>query len=139
MTFITHLMTLIFVGVPIVVMVWIYSWVSRADVVEGQVVGFEVMTNNEGGNRYKPKVVYEIDGEIQGFTSSWAANFIGLRVGETVKVLVSRNRKLTAIASYMELYGLPIFSIVLFLFLRLGSVIYQYSEVIFHFLHPQLA
>ncbi|BDM77158.1 hypothetical protein AM10699_00320 [Acaryochloris marina MBIC10699] len=119
-------------------MVWIYSWVSRADVVEGQIVGFEVTTNDEGGNRFKPKVVYEIDGETREFTSSWSANFTGFRVGETVKVFVSRNRKLTVIAAYMELYGVPIFSIVLFLFLRLGGFIYQYSDAIFYFLHPQL-
>lgn len=139
MTFIANLMTLIFVGVPLVVMVWIYSWVSRADVVEGQVVGFKVTTNNEGDNRYKPTVVYEIDGEIQEFTSWWETNFSEFRVGETVKVFVSRNRKLTAIAAYMELYGVPILSIVLFLFLHLVSFIYQYSDAIFHFLHPQLA
>ena len=138
MTFINNLMTLIFVGVPVVVMVWIYSWVSRADVVEGQIVGFEVTTNDEGGNRFKPKVVYEIDGETREFTSSWSANFTGFRVGETIKVFVSRNRKLTVIAAYMELYGIPIFSIVLFLFLRLGGFIYQYSDAIFYFLHPQL-
>lgn len=32
--------------IPIAFMVWTYLWVARADVVEGQVIDFEVISND---------------------------------------------------------------------------------------------
>lgn len=119
-------------------MVWTYFWVSRADIVEGKVIDFEVTTDKEGTRMYAPKVVYKIDGESRELISILKTNVHGFRVAESVKVVVSRDRKHAAIATYTELYGIPIAILVFLMFIRVGSFIFQYEETIFYFLHPRL-
>lgn len=129
---------MIFVLVPIAYLLWTYFWVSRADVVEGKVIDFEVTTDKEGSRMYAPKVVCEIDGESRELTSILKTNVHGFRIGESIKVVVSRDRKRTAIATYIELYGIPIAILVLLFFIRIGSFIFQHEKTIFYFLHPRL-
>lgn len=130
---------MICVLMTIAFMLWTYFWVVRADVVKGKVIDFEVTRNKERTRMYAPKVVYEIDDESQELTSSLKTNFLRFRVGESIKVVVSRDRKHAAIATYIELYGIPIAILVLLMLLRIGSFIFQYEETIFYFLHPRLA
>lgn len=133
------LMFLMLLAAPIVFMGWTYAWVSKADVIEGQVVGVEETTNKSGRKRYRPQVVYEIDGECLEFTSRLTIDTPEFKVGERVKVIVSLDRKHVAtVIDLAERYIMPILMVVCLLFIQGLSIIYQHQEMIVSLLHPQL-
>lgn len=130
------LMFLILLGAPIVFMGWTYAWVSKADIVEGQVVGVEEKTTKRRRKGYSPQVVYEIDGERLEFTSRLTIDF---KVGERVKVIVSQDRKRVAtVIDLAERYIMPILMVLCLLLIQGLSIIYQHQERIISLLHPQL-
>lgn len=88
---------------------------------------------------YAPKVVYEMDRESQELTSILKTGFLRFRMGESIKVVVSRDRKNAAIATYIEFYGIPIAILVLLILIWVGKFIFQYEETVFYFLYPRLA
>ncbi|WP_366525011.1 DUF3592 domain-containing protein [Acaryochloris sp. IP29b_bin.137] len=133
------LMFLMLLGAPIVFMVWTYAWVSKADIVEGQIVGVEEKTDKRGRKRYRPQVVYEINGERLEFTSRLKTDTPEFGVGERVKVIVSRDREYVAtVIDLAERYILPIMIVVVLLVCQVLSLIYQHQEMIFSLIHPQL-
>lgn len=133
------LMFLILLGAPIVFMGWTYAWVSKADVVEGQVIGVEETTDKRGRKRYSSQVVYEIDGERLEFISRLTTDTPECRVGERVKVVVSQDRKRVAtVIDLAERYIMPIVMVVCLLLIQGLSIIYQHQERIISLLHPQL-
>ncbi len=120
-------------------MVWTYAWVSKADIVEGQIVGVEEKTDKRGRKRYRPQVVYEINGERLEFTSRLKTDTPEFGVGERVKVIVSRDREYVAtVIDLAERYILPIMIVVVLLVCQVLSLIYQHQEMIFSLIHPQL-
>ncbi len=133
------LMFLILLGAPIVFMGWTYAWVSKADIVEGQVVGVEEKTTQRRRKGYSPQVVYEIDGERLEFTSRLTIDTPEFKVGERVKVIVSQDRKHVAtVIDLAERYIFPIVIVLCLLICQVLSLIYQHQEMIFSLLHPQL-
>lgn len=133
------LMFLMLLGAPIVFMGWTYAWVSKADIVEGQVVGVEEKTNKRGRKGYSPQVVYEIDGERLEFTSRLTIDTPEFKVGERVKVIVSQDRKRVAtVIDLAERYIMPILMVSCLLLIQGLSIIYQHQERIISLLHPQL-
>lgn len=133
------LMFLILLGAPIVFMGWTYAWVSKADIVEGQVVGVEEKTTQRRQKGYSPQVVYEIDGERLEFTSRLTIDTPEFKVGERVKVIVSLDRKHVAtVIDLAERYIMPILMVACLLLIQGLSIIYQHQERIVSLLHPQL-
>ncbi|MGR3273894.1 DUF3592 domain-containing protein [Acaryochloris marina NIES-2412] len=132
-------MFLILLGAPIVFMGWTYAWVSKADIVEGQVVGVEEKTTQRRQKGYSPQVVYEIDGERLEFTSRLTIDTPEFKVGERVKVIVSLDRKHVAtVIDLAERYIMPILMVACLLLIQGLSIIYQHQERIVSLLHPQL-
>ncbi|WP_029315686.1 DUF3592 domain-containing protein [Acaryochloris sp. CCMEE 5410] len=133
------LVFLILLGVPIGFMVWTYTWVSKADIVEGHVLGVEEATDKRGRKRYSSQVVYEIDGERLEFISRSSTDTPEYRVGERVKVFVSQDRKrIATVTDLAKRYIMPILMVVCLLLIQGLSIIYQHQKMIISLLHPQL-
>lgn len=140
-----HWQTQTFIAVSILVMIgaaifafWTYTWVSLATVVDGQVT--EVVTRFVNGQRsYAPRVTYQLDNQLHEFVSMIASTYPPqFEVGESVKVLVSRDREQEAIGSFFQLYGLPMILFLGGLVLAVEMAIIQAGDQLLYFLHPKL-
>ena len=78
-----------------------YSWVSKAEVVEGRVI--ELV--EKGADTYAPKVAYQISGVQRQFVEKWSSDPPRFKVGDRVAVFVSQDFTHEAIASMLGLYG----------------------------------
>ena len=124
--------------ISIVSSMWTYSWVSKAEAVEGQVI--ELVKKNEDDTRstYAPRVAYRINGKQREFVSKWSSNPPSFAVGDRVTVLVSSNRAHEAVASAIGLYGVPIFATAALIALAFAAIVLQNGDRILRILHPQL-
>lgn len=116
---------------------WTYAWVSFATVVDGQVV--EIITSrSENGRSYTPRVTYTLDNQLHEFVPLLGTSSAKFKVGESVKMVVSRNLEREAIGSFFQLYGLPMILFLGGLVLAVEMAIIQLGDQLLYFLHPNL-
>ncbi len=87
---------------------------------------------------YSPRIMYELDGENHEFVSGWSSSSPDYQVGDSIKVLVSPEQGREAMASLLELYGIPVFAVLILLMVALITFILQHGDEILQILHPQL-
>ena len=70
-----------------------YAWVSKANVVHGQVIEI-VQRPGRKGKSYAPKITYELDDEVHEFAPVLgSSDYSEYKLGESVKIVVSKGRE----------------------------------------------
>ena len=116
-----------------------YAWVSDATVVQGQVIEVTQRSSNRHGKSYAPKITYKIDSEFHELTPRLGSSrYAEYKVGEYVKVVISRDRERASIFSLLYLYGIPLFVALLVLLITCVTIIMDNGDMILHVLHPHL-